>query len=171
MGIRGFNKGWPWGALTALVALCLSGCASHPRPQALYIDTRLSPQDVLAHPRATLGVRVRWGGMVIGDTVGPVHSTLIILAYPLNDHGRPRLRQTPLGRFQATAPGYLDPILFARGRLITVVGTVAGTQTGFVGQARYLYPRLRILKTHLWPLYREQSRPHWSFGLGIGISR
>ncbi|MHB8254291.1 MAG: Slp family lipoprotein [Acidiferrobacter sp.] len=153
----------------ALLILSLAGCANHPRPKAPHIDAKLSPRDVLAHPRATRGARVRWGGMVIGDNVGPVRSTLTILAYPLDEDGRPFLGRTDWGRFQAVAPGYLDPVLFAQGRLITVVGTVVGTRTGLVGQAHYLYPRVRILATHLWQFYRRRPRSHWRFGFGFGI--
>ena len=167
--MRAFTTAWSLGALAVLVTLGLAGCASPPFPQALNINTKLSPQDVLAHPRATRGARVRWGGMVIAYNVGPVRSTLTILAYPLNNHGRPLLQRRPWGRFQAVASGYLDPILFAQGRLITVVGIVSGTRTGLVGQAQYVYPRLRILASHLWQLYRRRPRSHWNFGLGIGI--
>ncbi|HUW99021.1 MAG TPA: Slp family lipoprotein [Acidiferrobacter sp.] len=167
---RDLVKRGAWRALAALIVLCFSGCASYPRPHAAHIERGLTPQAVLAHPRATHGARVRWGGIIMSDHHGPAHSTLIILAYPLNGDGRPQLRRAPLRRFQAVTPGYLDPILFAQGRLITVVGTVTGVRAGLIGQARYLYPRLQILKTQLWP-QREPHRLHWTFGLGIGISR
>ena len=152
-----------------VLVLTLTGCAVHPRPRARRVETRLTPQDVLAHPRASQGARVRWGGMVIDDNVGPVHSTLTILAYPLNRRGRPRLQRASWGRFQALAPGYLDPAVFAQGRLVTVVGLVAGTKTGLIGQAPYVYPQVRILETHIWRFYRRSPRSHWAFGFGIGL--
>lgn len=153
----------------AVLGLMLAGCAIHPRPRALQVDKRLRPQDVLAHPRANQGARVRWGGMVINDNVGPVRSTLTILAYPLSRRGRPLLQHSSLGRFQAVAAGYLDPAVFAQGRLITVVGSVVGTRTGLIGQAHYVYPRVHILKTHIWRFYRRSPRSHWAFGFGIGL--
>lgn len=156
-------------AVIGFAALSLAGCARPPQPRAPDVDIHLRPQAVLAHPRKTRGARVRWGGIVITDAVGPVHSTLTFLAYPLSARGRPLTRRMPWGRFQAVAPGYLDPILFAQGRLVTVVGTVSGIRAGRVGQARYLYPRLRILGTHIWHLYRRRRGPHWNFGLGIGV--
>lgn len=156
-------------AMVGFVVLNLTGCAWSPRPRAPHVDTHLRPQDVLAHPRKTRGARVRWGGIVIADAVGPVHSTLTFLAYPLSARGRPLLRRMPWGRVQAVAPGYLDPVLFAQGRLVTVVGTVSGVRPGQVGQARYLYPRLHILGSHIWHLYHRRRGPHWNFGLGIGV--
>lgn len=153
----------------AVLLLTLNGCAVHPRPRARHVETHLTPQDVLAHPRATREARIRWGGMVIDDNVGPVHSTLTILAYPLNRRGRPRLQRSSWGRFQAQAPGYLDPAVFAQGRLVTVVGLVAGTKKGLIGQAPYVYPRVRILETHIWRFYRRRRRSHWTFGFGVGL--
>ena len=87
---------------------------------------------------------------------------------PFKRDGPGILRRMPEGRFQAVAPGYLDPVLFARGRQVTVVGTVIGTRAGLIGEARYVYPRVQILATHLWRLYRP-GRRHWHFGFGIGI--
>ncbi len=155
-------------ASTTLLALGLAGCAAHPRPEAAHIDRHMGLHAVLAHPRRTRGARVRWGGVVVQDNVGPQHSTLTILAYPLSADGRPRLRAMPEGRFQAVAPGYLDPMLFARGRLVTIVGTVIGTRPGLIGQARYVYPWVQLLASHVWHVYRP-PRGHWNFGFGIGI--
>ncbi len=155
-------------ASIALLTLGLAGCATHPRPEAAHIDRHMGLRAVLAHPLRTRGARVRWGGVVVQDNVGPQHSTLTVLAYPLGASGRPRLRATPKGRFQAVAPGYLDPMLFARGRLVTIVGTVIGTRPGLIGEAHYVYPRVQLLSSHVWHAYRPRRR-HWNFGFGIGI--
>ncbi len=165
---RRASRAWAPRAVLACVAAGLVGCALQPRPAATHIDRHMDLQAVLAHPRRTRGARVRWGGLIVQDTVGPAHSTLTVLAYPLNGQGRPRLSGIPQGRFQAVAPGYLDPILFARGRLVTVVGTVIGTKPGLIGQARYIYPRVQVLATHVWRLYRPR-RHVWHFGFGVGI--
>ncbi|MHB1670648.1 MAG: Slp family lipoprotein [Acidiferrobacter sp.] len=159
---------WAMRAAVALLALGLAGCAVHPRPEATHIDRHMGLQAVLAHPQRTRGARVRWGGVVVQDNVGPVHSTLTVLAYPLSASGRPRLSAMPEGRFQAVAPGYLDPMLFARGRLVTIVGTVTGTRPGLIGQAHYLYPQVQLLASHVWHAYRPRRR-RWNFGFGIGI--
>ncbi|WP_298135458.1 Slp family lipoprotein [Acidiferrobacter sp.] len=151
-----------------VLAGTLAGCAVHPRPAATHIDRHIDLQAVLRHPRRTRGARVRWGGLVVQDRVGRAHSTLTVLAYPLNSRGRPRLRRMPEGRFQAVAPGYLDPMLFARGRPITVAGVVTGTRRGLIGKARYVYPRIRILATHVWRLDRPWRR-RWHVGLGIAV--
>ncbi|MDA8390982.1 MAG: Slp/YeaY family lipoprotein [Gammaproteobacteria bacterium] len=163
-------------ALTLVVlGAALAGCAGEPLPQAARVDTAVTTQTVLTNPAAARGARVRWGGLVVRDTVGAAGSTLTILAYPLAPNGRPRLAEPPFGRFRAAARGYLDPMIYARGRLISVVGIVTGTTTGLIGQARYTYPEIRLVAAHLWrrypggyarPYYR---RPRWNFGLGIGF--
>lgn len=162
-----------WVALMA--ALAAGGCAATPRPRAANIDATLTPATVAAHPHATRGARVRWGGIIIRDHVGPRHSVLTVLAYPLAANGRPRQRRMPWGRFKVIASGYLDPILYGRGRSISVVGVVRGVTPGLIGEARYLYPDITLLSSHLWPVYDYRPRapyprgPRWSFGLGFGL--
>jgi len=155
--------------LSLMLMLGLGGCAIHPYPHAAGVQAHVSPATVQAHPKSTRGARVRWGGLILSDHVGATRSTLTILAYPLDSAGRPRTGGLSEGRFQAVAPTYLDPIVFAPGHVLTIVGTVSGTRTGLIGQARYLYPRIHILKTHFWPQYRARRRSPWRFGLGIGI--
>ncbi len=159
----------------AILGTALCGCAAQPRPPAPRIDTAVTVRAVLADPRATADARVRWGGVIVHDTVGKTRSTLTVLAFPLAEDGRPRLGKLPYGRFLAISPGYLDPMLYGRGRLVSIVGVVTGTEKGMIGQAPYIYPTIRLLAAHLWrarprpypgPYY---PRPQWNFGLGIGF--
>ncbi|MDA8360467.1 MAG: Slp family lipoprotein [Gammaproteobacteria bacterium] len=161
-------------ALGAL-GVALGGCATQPLPRALHVNPAVTVQTVLAHPAATAGMRVRWGGTVVRDAAGATQSTLTILAYPLAPDGRPRLSRPPYGRFRAVIRGYLDPVICGRGRLISVVGIITGTTTGLIGQARYTYPEMRVLRTHLWQRHPSAfrrpytPRTRWHFGLGIGF--
>ncbi|MHB1566581.1 MAG: Slp family lipoprotein [Acidiferrobacter sp.] len=156
-------------------ALALGGCAVTPRPRAVNINVHLTSPMVVAHPRATRGARVRWGGVIVHDRVGPQHSVLTVLAYPLSRRGRPHLRRMPWGRFKAIAPGYLDPMLYGRGQSVSIVGVVHGVTPGVIGKAHYIYPEIQLLSAHLWPLYGYRRRdlyprgPRWTFGLGFGF--
>lgn len=156
-------------ALFVVSVLALAGCALHPRPQAPNVNTRLTLAEALAHPHRTIGVRVRWGGMILRDTVGAHGNTLTVLAYPLTRGGRPRLSKTAWGRFQAHTKHYLDPIMYARGRLITIVGTLNGTSSGYVGQARYIFAQVALQASHVWRFYRRHRRSHWQLSLGVGM--
>lgn len=76
-------------------------------------------------PNSYLGAQVRWGG-VISSLQNQKSSTLIkILAYPLDDNGRPQTHTAPLGSFLAQASIPFDTTTYAKDREITVTGTVA----------------------------------------------
>ena len=159
------------GAALALGAL-LAGCAVQPSPEAAGVNAGITVETARAHPQTATGTRVRWGGVILHDAVSAHGSTLTVLAYPLAADGRPRLGQTPYGRFLARSDHFLDPDLYIRGRRISLVGMISGTTTGRIGQARYLYPVLQVQAIRLWrPALRPQpslAHPRWHFSLGFG---
>lgn len=155
--------------LLASALFALTGCASMPaslnvRP----VDATLAPLAVARQPTAFVGREVRWGGIIIAISNRP-HSTRIeILAYPLDRIGHPEADGMPLGRFFAEVPGYLEPMIYRRGRAVTVVGRVRGVLHGHIGLAPYLFPDVAERALHLWPRQRPAGS-HFGVGIGIGI--
>jgi len=94
---------------------------------------------------------------------------LEVLSYPLDSRGRPEQDASPKGRFLLQREGYLEPVDYAPGRLITAVGAVTGVEEGKVGDAPYRYPLMQAEQLHLWPKpesYRRQT-PQVHFGIGV----
>jgi outer membrane lipoprotein len=150
----------------ALISLLLS-CATTPDFDTTQVDRSLTPQSVIAEPTPSLGKIVLWGGTIL-ETSNLKDSTQIeVLAYPLNSSHQPMQEKKPLGRFVIQHRGYLEPTLYAQGRLLTVLGSVSGSQQGKVGKSAYTYPVISAQQLHLWS--QNDTRSRTSFHLGIGV--
>ncbi len=147
----------------------LTGCASTPEFDTALVDRSLTPQSVIAEPESSRGKTMLWGGTIL-DTRNLKEITQIeILAYPLNANYRPQLENKPLGRFIINHQGYLEPMTFAQGRQLTVLGKISGSQSGKVGDSVYTYPVVTGEQLHLWLPASERSRTSVHFGVGIGL--
>jgi outer membrane lipoprotein len=130
--------------LLATTAL-LSACVTTPKPlEGEFVSE--SPQAI-----APEGQRVRWGGDILSVEPEQDQTCLQVLAHDLDSRARPRPGDMSAGRFVACRGGFYDPAVFAEGREITVVGTVAGTQTRRIGEYDYTLPRVRADVVYLWP--------------------
>ena len=108
--------------------------------------------DQVAHnPGAYIGSIVIWGGVIISVDNESGGSSITMLQTPLDDRDEPKDSDYSRGRFIAKTPYLADPIVFANGRKITVVGEIAGQETMLIGRsALYSYPVIRIKQLVLW---------------------
>ena len=117
-------------------------------------------------PAATL----EWGGVIVEPENLTDSTELQVIAYPLQNNGRPDLDENPVGRFIAIAPGYLETAEYHRGRQITLSGQVIGIRQGSVGEADYLFPLIEPAEIQLWPLEGSRDgRTSIHFGIGTGF--
>ena len=79
-----------------------------------------------------------------------------LVQFPLRDYGRPMVSDDSPGRFRVYVDGFLDPVLYEKGRAITFTGKVAGVEKGTVGEQAYEFPTLKAKGYHLWKK-RDQS--------------
>lgn len=154
--------------LTILALLVAAACAK-PKADDPSIDKSLTPARVLADIAAARGHKVRWGGVIVSSTNLKEASQLEILAYPLDDDGRPERDDAPLGRFIAMKPGYLETVDYAPGRLVTVVGPVQEIRTQKLGEADYRYPVIAADEVKLWQIRAPRNEPRFHFGIGVGV--
>lgn len=129
----------------------------------------LTPGEAVQRFDAFRDEKVVWGGLIVDGTNLEGATRLEILAYPLGDDNRPDTERQPFGRFLVRKEGYLELSDYTPGRTITVVGTLADTREGRVGQAPYTYPVIRPSQMHLW---RPETaggtyRPSVHFGIGV----
>jgi outer membrane lipoprotein len=68
---------------------------------------------------------------------------------------RPEDADQTLGRFIACRAGFLDPEVFARGRELTLTGTVEALEQRNVGEFSYQYPIVRAGFITMWPERQE----------------
>jgi len=140
------------GALILLTMLWLAGCAATPEP--LRDAPAHSPDlaQVQAAPQQYVGTTVRWGGIITAVDNGATESEVQLVARPLSAGGRPLETDQTGGRFLVRITGFLDPVVYATGRELTVVGRVDGVEQRNIGTYRYSYPVIRATSHHLWPL-------------------
>lgn len=132
----------------------------------------ITPEQAAEDVAQAQGKTVAWGGVIVSTKNLADRTRIEVLGYPLDSRNRPEIDVKPIGRFIVFHRGFLEPVNFATGRLLTVVGTVTGTLPGTVGEAHYVYPVIETSRVFLWPTpEQEAAQPQFLFGVGIGISR
>jgi len=103
-----------------------------------------------------VGQRVRWGGMIASVINEKDRTQIEIVSRVLDGTGRPESSDQSTGRFIAKINGFLDPMVFSKGREITVVGTVNGKVIKNIDKFEYLYPEVIVEVFKLWPPTEKQ---------------
>jgi len=143
-------------ALSIFTLLALSGCMHVISKEARNSVTHgLTFSDVKKDPQAQIGETLLLGGLIIGMKIDEKGSTLEILRYDLDRFGEPYSVAPDAGRFLAHTGRFLDPVIFGRGRLVTLSGTVTGTETHPLEPVEYVkidyvYPVFRMTEIYLW---------------------
>lgn len=68
------------------------------------------------------------GGVVANISNQKDRTRVELVNLPIDSAGRPNIHQEPQGRFVAYVPGFLDPITYGEGRLLTLYGTTAPSE-------------------------------------------
>jgi len=130
-----------------------SGCSSVPKPIDVPEGEALTSYEVVSANKnntSFLSSKARWGGKIVKVENKQDVSEIEVVFFPENSFGKPRTGQPSAGRFKAIVEGFVDPIVFEKGRLITVVGEVSAPQTALIGEQAYQYPTLTALGYHMW---------------------
>jgi outer membrane lipoprotein len=136
-------------------SLLASACV---RPPAS-LDIGALPEITLEQARdpAYAGRRVRWGGEIVAANPGEKNTCFEVVQRPLDRAARPLDTDESVGRFRACAAGFYDPVIYAPGRDITVVGTVQQPATDRIGEREYDYATLAAEVVYLWA--KREARP------------
>ena len=152
--------------LAVVSAAFLGACASAPPFDLKNVNTALTPNEAVAQIDSVRGSRVLWGGVIVSSKNLEQGTQLEMLAYPLNDHHRPRLDRAALGRFIVEHSGYLETVDYAPGRELSLIGAIAGTKEARIDAASTLYPAVTSEQIHLWPKGGD-AEPQFHFGVGV----
>jgi len=154
--------------ITRLLAISLLfvGCAAQAPPfvrEPLPNNPALT--QVIGEIAAHNGRKVRWGGSVERSENLAQETWLEIVERPLDSAGRPRDSDQSGGRFIAKVSGFIDPVIYARGRDITVTGVVDGDTTRKIGGFDYRYVVVKVESVYLWspliPVTTMYYDPFW----------
>jgi outer membrane lipoprotein len=152
--------------------LMLAACAPAPIYKASTATVTAAPFQVAQSPEKFSNSEVIWGGRIVQVKVFAAHSEIELLAYPLDASQRPKANDSGNGRFIAVLRGYVEPLDYPAGALMTVDGKLNGTRGGQVGQADYLFPLVDVAQSHVWTaeeMQKGRSNVHFGLGVGVGI--
>lgn len=156
------------GLLLGAVVLVLSGCVASPFAGRAEIDRGFDAAQALSAPER-IGEAVIWGGRVVGVVNAGEFTELEVLALPLRSGDRPDRRADGSTRFVIRHPGFLEPMTFAPGRYVTVLGRYVGIEPRSVGAFSLRHPVVQSQQLELWPVEPNSSRADVHFGFGLGI--
>lgn len=134
-------------------ALSLGGCAMVPEPIQIAENTPLVPfEQIIQNPEAVaaVGEKARWAGRIVGVQNKAEVSEIEVIFFPSASNGKPQTSEESGGRFKALVPGFVDPLVFEKDRLITIVGEVAPSESGIIGEQNYTYPTLSAVGYFMW---------------------
>lgn len=166
--IEQLRKGIPVRALLtfALIGWLLAGCAST-IPSVIRNAPPGNPAlgEVRTDPRPLIGARVRWGGTIVAVENRAAESWIEIVARNLGRDGRPQESGASEGRFLVRIDGFIDPVVYTEGQLLTVVGALEEPVTRLIGDFSYAFPVVHAESHFLWEPVSPPSRvihdPFW----------
>ena len=156
--------------LVPALALALAACAPAPIYKPSTTAVAAVPAQVAQSPERYAGGTVIWGGRIVQVTNLADHSEIEVLAYPLDGSQRPKASDNGNGRFIIVMPGYVEPLDYRAGSLITVSGKINGSHAGTVGEANYVFPLVSSAQSHVWTQSElNAGRNNVNFGVGLGV--
>jgi outer membrane lipoprotein len=151
-----------------LALILLSGCA--PVLSQAVIDAsnpNVSLEELQRNPERFEGMSVLFGGTIIQTGNDNAGSWVELLQRPLGHRLEPKLTDETGGRLLLKSNDIWDDQIFSKGRKITLVGKVTGTETRTVGETSYEYPVLLVTEYHLWKEGRARIGPDVQFSFGL----
>ena len=103
-----------------------------------------------------------WG--IIAETKITSKGTEIeVLQSPLDRSGNITDRDVSEGRFIITTTKYLDPLIYRKGRAITIAGVLTGSKKRLIDEIEYAYPVFDAREIYLFKeeRYFPYSCPYW----------
>jgi len=159
-------------SLAPAALLALVACAPAPIYKPAADAVTAAPFQVAQSPEQFAHRQVIWGGRIVGVNNLADHSEVEMLAYPLDSSQRPKANDSGNGRFIAVMPGYVEPLDYPAGALMTISGSLSGSRAGQVGQANYTFPLVQVNQSHVWTadeMQKGKNNVHFGLGVGVGI--
>jgi len=119
---------------------------------------------VIEQPQAHQNRSVSWGGTLVSIENTEEATLLEVVGRPLAADGRPNLSSQSNGRFMAVVPGFLDPVDYRSGQVISVNGTIDGSDRRQIGGASYDYPKVAVVDHKLWAPVGTQVASNYKHG-------
>ncbi|MEO7859063.1 MAG: Slp family lipoprotein [Nitrospirales bacterium] len=163
---------------TILSILCLSvmfaGCSHYnviPERLENQVNHSLKFTQIRENPEKNKGELLVVGGEVLSINRKQDTTRIEVLQLPLNDDFTPANQRTQTqGRFIALSKGKdpLDPAVLEKGKAISIVGEIIGSETIQVGEDEKKVPVFGIKDLTIWDEARYWGRGYSGYGWGRG---
>lgn len=150
--------------LVTILSGCATGISQYAGSQVTYHGSFSVLQADISRHR---GEVVMLGGKVVETHSTQFVSEITVLQLPLDGRGRPIDGDRTEGRYLVRSAQFLDPALYEKGTLITVVGTLTGGESRLIGGFSYVHPVVEILEVKTWH-GRQDTEPSFHLGIGVG---
>ena len=154
--------------LMYLSLVLITACATPPFDLDGRDITYWTPVEAL-HEEGAQGALVMWGGQIVATDNYSEYSEITIVSLQLDSAGRPQTDDQVGVRFVARVDGFLEPVLYAPGRYMTMLGHIDGSTHVDAGEALLQAPVINAEALHLWPVNQRDWQSNVNFGLGVGI--
>lgn len=149
-------------------ALLAVGCATGISRQGRSLVTFHGPfSELQRNPDKHTGEIFLAGGKILEITASPTFSEIKVLHLNLNRRERPSENGPSEGRYLLQSNRFLDPEIYKKGTLLTVLARLTGNEIRAIDGFDYKYPKGEIIEIKLWPPY-GRTTPDVHFGIGIG---
>ncbi len=138
--------------------LGLLGCTVISQGMMAQADRDVTFSQLKADTDRYKGQTVILGGHIIEVRNKARETVILVLETPLGSGQEPRPPDRSQGRFMLFCEGFLDPEVYAQGRMLTVAGRVLGQTREAIGDEPYVYPTLEAREIHLWERYEDRYR-------------
>ncbi len=136
--------------ITLLVSALLSACASLPETLTTSNENVITDFQVWLNSPLEPPQEVRLGGVIAKVTNQRDQTRIEVVNMPISRSGRPDLNSEPAGRYVAYIEGYVEPLSFAKGRLVTFLGVTQGEEEGLVGRYPMMFRVMKVTGSYLW---------------------
>lgn len=145
--------------LAVLAALLMLSSCAHviSRETLKRARTDVPFSAVAADPFFFKGSLFVWGGTIVATSVTRDGSVIEVVQAPLGTYGAVSDSDASQGRFLVRTDRFLDPLIYEKGREITVAGVLVGSEKRPVGETSYRYPVLEAREIYLW----KEEEPYY----------
>ena len=106
------------------------------------------------------------GGLIVQTRLTGTGSQLEALSVPVDSYGYLQRTDHSQGRFLALYPkskGLLDPMVYKKGREVTLAGEFVEARKGKIDEMEYVYPVFEIREIYLWDERKDYYAPNYYY--------
>ena len=152
-----------------LISSVLFGCAAQvPVPISKTPVANVTVAEAKVDATRFIGTEVRWGGEITQVDNKAKETWVEIVSRQLRESGQPKEAGGSSGRFIAIFQGFFDPVVYKKGMLLTVLGSIKGQTKRPIGEHEYIFPIVSVAASYLWPEqtevdYYDYPPPFWYY--------